>query len=630
MNEKEVRFLVINTKALWEEGLLEDLEITDEGLGLKKVFTHKYVRSYQETGSPATFALDRCGLIYLIDESGSVMVFDPRAVSCGLLEPLPATGLQGLAAGRSNLYICDSSRVYALAKVNYQIRWEAAVPGPVAPALDRAENLYLLDRAAGRVFKAGRGGTVSVLIDSLVSPLAICCGQDGFLYILYEAEIQRFFLDGMLQETIPLSLPVDLAPACLAVDRGGVIYLGGWNDEGFPYLLDNSGNWERLGYQGAVYQIAINDRGDLYLLGREKGSGQKQIVLLERVANYVGKGAYTSKWFDSDTAGCRWRRFLLDVEIPENTQFLVSCSTSEFPDDPAAAFGEELVNPTEALITSPAGRYIRFRFRFFSKDVVRTPRLKIIKVYFPRVSYLRYLPAVYQENAQGKDFLERFLAIGEAFFTGLEEEIQGITAFFDPAAAPEGFLPWISSWLAVTSYDKWPAPKIRALLQRAPVLYQKRGTREGIEEMITLYMSRVSENGRLVDDTGAKPIIVESFQVRNGESEAGAIWGDLFGTDPYSFCVLLKPEQVVTAQDLHAVKRIVEFEKPAYTRAGVKLLRPWFYLDWHTYLGINTCLTRQGFILGKCVLSRDTAVAEWEEGGEVEVRSRVEVDTVLT
>lgn len=631
MSDPDVKFLTLNTAALWAEGLLEGVEITEAGLGLQQIFTHKYAGACTDTEVPAAFTLDRCGLLYVIAKhTGALAVIDSGAGHYQLPGSLPISGLRNLAAGAANLYLIDGQRLYALARVNYQLRWEAAVPGVAALAVDRAENLYLLDPAGGRVLKVGRDGAAKVLIEGLDAPVAICCGWDGFLYILMEKAVKRFSTAGSLEETRALAPPIDLEPCCLGVDREGIIYFGGRSEAGFPYLLSPSGNWERLGYRGSVSQLAINARGDLYLLLRSADQPQEQIVFMERVANYTGAGTYTSKWLDSTAVQCRWHRFVLEAEIPANTQILVSYRTGTVPDDPAAAFGGEVLNPADALINSADGQYIQFRLRFLSKDVTRTPRIKGMKVYFPRVSYLRYLPAVYQENGQGKDFLERFLSLGETFLADTEDKIRGITGYFDPAAAPDDFIPWLASWLSITRYDRWPVPKIRALLLRAPGLFRQRGTREGLSAMITLYLSRVSENGLIVDDNGAKPVIVESFQVRAGSSGDSAVWGDLFGTDPYSFCVLLTPEQVRTNQDLSAVKRIVELEKPAHTRAGVKVLQPWLHLDWHTYLGLNTHLSEQGFVLGQSALSRDTKVTAAEDGGQVAVRARVGVDTALT
>ena len=79
------------------------------------------------------------------------------------------------------------------------------------------------------------------------------------------------------------------------------------------------------------------------------------------------------------------------------------------------------------------------------------------------------------------------------------------------------------------------------------------------------------------------------------------------------------------------IEVIVEREKPAHTVGGVKALQPWIYLDMHTYLGINTILTEPVFILGESsVISRDTALSDPEESGQIDLRSRLAMDTILT
>ncbi|MEW6181724.1 MAG: phage tail protein [Bacillota bacterium] len=632
MSEREVQFLTLNTRSLWEEGTLDNLTAGTEGLTLEKTASYRFAGSYGEIqGNPACFALDRCGLIYLLDEpTGMLSIFDPSVGMESRPRPLPFSGAKDIALGAADIYVTDESRVLAVARVNLQIRWEVKVPAPVLLALDGTENLYLLDRTGGGILKVDRGGAVSGLIADLISPKAFCCGLDGLLYILTENEVLWYTSQGVPKGAVSLSgIREDFKPACLAADREGAVYLGGLDEEGFPCRLDTEGKPERLGYRGAVYRMALNERGDLYLLGREKKSAGKQISRLELADDYLSEGTYVSRAFDSATVDCRWHRFVLDAEAPENTRIAVSYAVTAVPGDADdAVMGEEAVNPTDALITGPPGRYIRFRLRLYTKDPSRTPRLKSMKVYFPRVSYLRYLPAVYQDDEESRDFLERFLSLAETFVSELEEKIHDITAYLDPGATPGEFLSWLSSWLAVTRYENWPAAKTRTLLRNAPEMYRKRGTRGGIEEMIALYLSDVSETGEVVKSRG-KPIIVESSRF-TGIAREGTIWAKLFGINPYCFCVLLKPEQVASEQDLGVVKTIVEYEKPAHTCAGVKVLQPWFFLDWHTYLGINTGLAEQKFVAGRSILSRDTMVDEVEEGGELEVRSRAGMDTVIT
>jgi hypothetical protein len=79
------------------------------------------------------------------------------------------------------------------------------------------------------------------------------------------------------------------------------------------------------------------------------------------------------------------------------------------------------------------------------------------------------------------------------------------------------------------------------------------------------------------------------------------------------------------------MQRIIDTEKPAHTVGCLQVLEPWFNLDRHTYLGINTVLTKPQFILEKTsVLARDTAIYEKEPGGRVGEKSRADIDSILT
>jgi len=61
------------------------------------------------------------------------------------------------------------------------------------------------------------------------------------------------------------------------------------------------------------------------------------------------------------------------------------------------------------------GRYLCFKI-ILSGTETRSPVVRKITVFFPRVSYLDYLPAIYREDTLSKGLLERFLAIFESVF----------------------------------------------------------------------------------------------------------------------------------------------------------------------------------------------------------------------
>lgn len=136
-------------------------------------------------------------------------------------------------------------------------------------------------------------------------------------------------------------------------------------------------------------------------------------------------------------------------------------------------------------------------------------------------SYLDHLPATFQQNADdsGVTFIGRFLLAFEKILSGLgdpaepgvEERLHGIVdpangsvrlaglqRYFDPGVrnddtlaeplrAPDEFLPWLASWVALTLREDWTAAEKRRLISRIVSVYHKRGTKDGLREMLSTY-----------------------------------------------------------------------------------------------------------------------------------------------
>ena len=128
-----------------------------------------------------------------------------------------------------------------------------------------------------------------------------------------------------------------------------------------------------------------------------------------------------------------------------------------------------------------------------------------MKIFYPRISYLRYLPAIYQEDPVNKDFLERFLSLFESVFYDLEVDISTIARYFDPDTTPPEFLKWLASWVNIAIEDEWQEAMKREFIRQAVPLYSIKGTVEGISRFIEIY-------------TGKRPGILES-----GESSPSSL-----------------------------------------------------------------------------------------------------------
>lgn len=245
------------------------------------------------------------------------------------------------------------------------------------------------------------------------------------------------------------------------------------------------------------------------------------------------------------------------------------------------------------MIIGPRGRYFHLRIVVSANDQNDSvPAIKGIRLYYSPPTYLKHLPAIYQEDPLSKDFLEDYLSIFETVLANLESRIEDVPRLFDVKETPNEFLSWLSTWVGAVRDENWPEEKWREFLSRAAELYKHRGTKEEINEIIEIY-------------TGTYPMaIIERALLKCASPYLTKVLNLLFG-GPYSFCVLLNPEQVKTEKDRKVVLRIIESEKPAHTCGGFAIIEQRMRLDWHTYLGINTRLSepKAEMILGKAILS---------------------------
>lgn len=557
---------------------------------------------------------------------------------------------------------------------------------PIDLAVDSDGNLYALDQGNRAIVKFDAGGRLTGVFGAerlkTSEATGIALSPDGFLYVLdpggarvlklnvsggADPEEKEFKLD--FREVS--ELPTDFMPSGFAVDAGGVLYIGdgreetgGQEENRFVHRFDAAGQY--LGaikqFRGAAEKLAVGGDDWIYIFNRERSQSVQKLVILKPELKYshldktsLVKGRYFSTSLDSTEAGTQWHKFLLDAETPANTQIYISylvadekrfvtatgrviADLDEFLSetrDEAQATGEvdgarldaldalewsrPVVNMTDALVRAGTGRYLWLRADLIGSEAL-SPQINSLRVDFPRTSYLHYLPAIYQEEESSRDFLERFLALFETFFAGLERQIEQVARYFDAeAGATRGeFLRWLASWLALAVDKSWDEERLRALVGRAPDLFRKRGTRAGLEELIELF-------------AGERPLIFEHFQAECAtDADLKRLLARLYGTDPYCFCVLLRPFPLKSEEQRQAVRRILDSEKPAHTCAGLQVLQPWIYLDMHTYLEVNTYLSQPSARLDfGAAIPRDTVLADVEETGQLERHSRIDVDAVL-
>jgi phage tail-like protein len=229
-------------------------------------------------------------------------------------------------------------------------------------------------------------------------------------------------------------------------------------------------------------------------------------------------------------------------------------------------------------------------------------------------SYLEHLPAIYQEDRAGREFLGRFLlafehvltGVGDADDPGLEEILDGVPdggtrrggaeRYFDPGLrpnrtrteereqAPSEFLPWLSRWVALSVRADVSDELRRELIAKAIPLYRRRGTRQGLEELIRIYSS---VGVTIKEFRGAFQLDVAS------QLDVDTILG---GGTPFYFHVdvalptdVRTPERIAALSDLlHA---IIDAEKPAHTYYGLDFTDfPTIQIDVRATVDVDTLI----------------------------------------
>jgi len=202
----------------------------------------------------------------------------------------------------------------------------------------------------------------------------------------------------------------------------------------------------------------------------------------------------------------------------------------------------------------------------------------------PSSRLMDYLPAVYHEvdaaDSSSEHLLRHFLLAFEQILLGTEEPTHGKSAersdrieglehcvarlhtFFDPEETREDFLSWLGSWVALDLRSNLPLSRRRALLSNIVPLYQVRGTKRYLEELLRLYF----EAPVVVDDNELPrfQIGVHSSLGRDTYVEGGA---------PFFFRVRLElsgTEREVENQTRIA-REVIDLAKPAHTMYSLQV-----------------------------------------------------------
>ncbi len=697
----EFKFFSINKVSDWLDGMPLNMQITDQGISLEQTEKYGMDRTISlnelNSGTFYDFALGKDSKLYLLDQDGSLSIYDYQN---GHVEKLYHAG-HGLYSGRAMLtafgetvMIADplgESKISAYSSSNGQSVWQLDQWNdqplfPLAIAADFQNDTYVLAPVTVRrnerdewmvpestqiaMLRINRYGHIAQVIvndamrmlhsstvSELIGAYFIAVSPKQHVCVLDANRSQWFniteggtqFSVQSLEDAIPFS-------GC-CIDSRHKLYIGSrrevslkGEDDRFIRTYNASGEFVAnvLSFRGKTDKILIDEKNKMYVFDREAA----MLTILEpkprtKELRETGQlqGIYLTRRFDSGEDQTKWHKLLLDAQIPDETQMRVSCFASDRSDfiwkghtididtfihsreidwndkldHLRNRWSTPIINPKDALIFEAEGRYLWIRIEFIGSEQ-KSPTLRRMRVYYPRSSYLAYLPGIYREDPKSADFLERFLSLFESFFGEIDERIAGISRIFDPQSVSGPFLKWLGSWLAIAADDTWSDEQLRQLIMLAPQIYRQRGTKQSIEMMIEIF-------------SGEKPLIVEYFQYKHlrANSDYNPIITELYGSNPYQFSVLMKSDQVRNDKQRSMIEKILDEQKPAFTEAKLVILQPWIYLDMHTYLGVNTFLSEPTLMKldQQSAMPYNTVLVDVDMDNRLDIHTRLELDSEI-
>jgi phage tail-like protein len=520
-------------------------------------------------------------------------------------------------------------------------------------------------------------------------PTHLAIDLHGHIYIVDRSKDYIKVLDahGRVINKITYTSDVigSFSPTAIAIDAQGKLVLA-HSGNLHHYDLNTGGQYRGCCKieKGHCHSMATDPSGDLIAVGGDLGVAQ-----IPPATKFKKTGTYFSRSLDSNIYKCQWHKILLDIAaIPTGTSIKVWTYTFEedLPASDIAALQAEdwhtgqlisvlkkstsissspsailnldrdTIEPEDLLILSPPGRFLWLKIEFVGNRT-DTAMIKQIKAYFPRLSYLQYLPAVYQADPVSKDFLDRFLSIFETVLGSVETKIDRIAEYFDPDGVTDRrFLEWLAAWVDMSFYQDWSLPTRRRLLRHAPELYRQRGTPAGLKQILWLIF-------------GVKVEILEHFRLRqwiflNSQSSLGnrsQLWGNqiidrlqleensrigdfaLVGTsdpeqDPFSLYAHRFSVFIPTAQSPPQIERqiraVIEDQKPGHTQFTLERVESRFRVGVQSTVGMDTLVgAYPQMVLNHCsTLGYDAVLngAPESKTGALEVgKRRVGVNTTV-
>jgi phage tail-like protein len=641
---------------------------------------------------PSAAGVDSCGTLFVLDAARNRLSSVNSAT--GEAKKVLEIGGKGRDARRFNaprglamlpdsgLAICDTGnhrvQVFSAAPYGLSQLWGGPAPGkgplqfhwPWGAAYHNGW-LYITDRGNGRIQRMKLDGSnwSELGVGKLQSPTEIAISSNGTIAVVDSSKLLVIALDGSVNP-----LDANNNASSVAFDAAGNLFAGTGTGLVFKWVPDASqpsglrlvGTGVSAAQDAIAALIALDVKTLLAIVDEQDGTTtpRRRLWTIPTEGAFVTSGSFIGKALDSRIENCIWHRIEVEGAVPDGASLEIDTITSADPgkdsDVISNGFAGSAVallaghDNADGLVQNGPGRYLRLRITMRS-DGRSSPQVHAIRAHFPRQSYLQFLPANFQEDAESRLFLDRFLSIFQTSFDAFDAKIDNLWRLFDPQSTPAEFYNWLAGWVALPVDPSWDITKKRAMLKDSAGYDRIRGTPAAVEQAISDYAgvpARVVEHFRLrrwpmILNSKAASVTGRMTQYDARLCAATPLWSRAFASrlqvgsslpigsflltgasepvaDPFrwgasQFSVFFPVDPYRPSLATDKVRAAVERERPAHTQSFFVPVYPRMRVGVQSSIGIDTYVSRVTYT----VLNRNASLGYDAILGASPIRKRM-------